>query len=147
MKVLFISERVLTTLWVGGMWIIGYLVAPLLFSVVDERQLAGFIAGHIFSSMNYVGLVCGSLLLVGNCYKVGLKNKVNYLLIAMLVLVAISQFVLQPMMADLKSQGLAEGTEAAIQFGRLHGVSSVLFMLTSIAGLILILSSPRERTE
>ena len=144
MRFLFISERVLLTLWVGGMWIIGYMVAPILFSVLDDRQLAGFIAGHIFTAMSYTGLVCGGLLLIGSLYRNGPRNMTSYLLVAMLVLVAIGQFVLTPMMAELKAQGLVEGSEAALQFGRLHGVSSILFMITSLAGLVLVVGSAKN---
>jgi len=140
MKFQFASERVLLTLWVGGMWTVGYMVAPILFSVLDDRQLSGFIAGHVFTAMSYVGLVCGGLLLLGNLYRAGIKHKTNYILALMLVLVAIGQFVLQPMMADLKAQGLVEGSVAAANFGKLHGVSSILFMITSISGLILIIT-------
>jgi len=139
MKFLFASERILLTLWVGGMWTVGYIVAPTLFGVLDDRQLAGFIAGHLFTTMSYIGFVCGGLLLLGNLYRVGAKDKTNYILILMLVLVAIGQFVLQPMMADLKVQVLVAGSAAAANFGKLHGVSSILFMITSIAGLILVI--------
>jgi len=144
MRFVFASERILITFWVGGMWTIGYMVAPILFSVLDDRQLAGFIAGHMFTAMSYVGLVCGGLLLIGSIYRYGIRNKSNYILIAMLVLVAVGQFVLQPMMADLKVQGLVEGSEAAIRFGRLHGVSSILFMVTSLAGLVLVIGSAKN---
>ena len=139
MKFLFITDRVLLTLWVGGMWTVGYVVAPLLFSVLDDRAQAGFIAGHIFTAMSYIGMVCGGLLLIGNVYRAGVKHKTNFILILMLVLIAVGQFVLQPMMADLKLQGLVEGSAAAASFGKLHGVSSILFMITSIAGLILVI--------
>jgi len=138
-KFLFITDRVLLTLWVGGMWTVGYVVAPLLFSVLDDRAQAGFIAGHIFTAMSYIGMVCGGLLLIGNVYRAGVKHKTNFILILMLVLIAVGQFVLQPMMADLKLQGLVEGSAAAASFGKLHGVSSILFMITSIAGLILVI--------
>ena len=37
------------TLWVGGMWAIGYMVAPVLFSSLGDRQLAGLVAGKLFS--------------------------------------------------------------------------------------------------
>jgi len=143
-KFLFISDRILLTLWVGGMWTVGYVVAPTLFGVLDDRQLAGFIAGNLFTTMSYIGLVCGSLLLLGNCYRTGFKDKTNYILILMLVLIAIGQFILQPMMAELKAQGLVEGSVAAANFGKLHGVSSILFLITSIAGLLLILSAPNK---
>ncbi|MCH2219440.1 MAG: DUF4149 domain-containing protein [Dechloromonas sp.] len=32
-------------LWVGGLWAIGYIVAPVLFSSLGDRQLAGMVAG------------------------------------------------------------------------------------------------------
>jgi len=139
MKFLFASERILLTLWVGGMWTVGYIVAPTLFGVLDDRQLAGSIAGHLFSTMSYLGFVCGGLLLIGNTYRSGIKDKTNYILLLMLVLIAIGQFILQPMMAELKAQGLLEGSAAAANFGKLHGVSSVLFLITSIAGLLLVI--------
>jgi len=138
MKFFSYSERILLTLWVGGLWTVGYIVAPTLFGVLDDRQLAGYIAGHLFTTMSYIGLVCGSLLLIGNTYRSGIKHRTNYILVLMIVLVAIGQFVLQPMMAELKAQGLVEGSAAA-DFGKLHGVSSILFMITSIAGLILVI--------
>ena len=139
MKLLFTTERILLTLWVGGMWTVGYIVAPTLFGVLDDRQLAGFIAGHLFTSMSYIGLVCGGLLLLGNSYRAGISDKTNYILLLMLVLIVIGQFVLQPMMAEIKAQGLVEGSVAAADFGKLHGVSSVLFLITSISGLFLVI--------
>ena len=44
------------TLWVGGMWAIGYMVAPVLFSSLGDRQLAGLVAGKLFSLIGWVGL-------------------------------------------------------------------------------------------
>jgi len=139
MKLLFPTERILLTLWVGGMWTVGYVVAPTLFGVLDDRQLAGMIAGNLFTTMSYIGLVCGGLLLIGNIYRSSIKDKTNYILLLMLVLIAIGQFVIQPMMVELKAQGLVVGSVAAANFGKLHGVSSVLFLITSIAGLLLVI--------
>jgi len=143
-KALNIGDQILLTLWVGGMWSIGYIVAPVLFSVIDDRQQAGLIAGHIFTAMSIIGLICGVSLLLSNLFQHPIaKNWRAAVLVLMLVLISISQFVIQPIMADLKAQGLVQGSEQAIQFGRMHGVSSVLFLITSIAGLILVIS-PRK---
>lgn len=133
-----ISERILLTLWVGGMWIVGYVVVPVLFKMLD-RQLAGNVAGQLFTIMSFIGLVCGILLLAGMLYRHGFADWLQWrvlVLIGMLVIVIIGQFILQPMMAELKAAGLAG--EAATQFGRLHGVSSILFMINSLAGLALV---------
>jgi len=136
------SERFLLTLWVGGMWIIGYLVTPILFKTLDNRQIAGELAGYFFKYISIIGLVCGLLLLIGAIVVArseSLKRWRIWLLLIMIVLTATGLFVLQPMMQTLKAQGLVEGSEQAIQFGRLHGISSVLFLITSIFGLLLVL--------
>jgi len=56
-------DSLLLTLWVGGIWVTGYVVAPVLFSTLDDRSLAATVAGKLFSIMGMVGLYCGSLLL------------------------------------------------------------------------------------
>ena len=43
-----VGERVLLTLWVGGLWAIGYMVAPALFATLEDRALAGNLAGLMF---------------------------------------------------------------------------------------------------
>jgi len=135
-----ISERIFLTLWVGGMWIIGFVVAPVLFKML-ERQIAGNVAGQLFTVMSYIGLVCGTLLLISLLYRYGLANWSQWrilVLLGMLIIVIISEFFLQPMMAELKAAGLTG--EASKQFGRLHGISSFLFLVNSLAGLSLVIA-------
>lgn len=142
MRIVHYSERFLLTLWVGGMWIIGYLVTPVLFKSLDDRQLAGELAGYFFKYISIIGLVCGVLLLVGAVIVARselFRRWQIWVLVCMILLVATSLFVLQPMMQDLKIQGLVKGSEQAIMFGRLHGVSSVLYLITSLCGLALVL--------
>jgi uncharacterized oligopeptide transporter (OPT) family protein len=138
-------ERVLLTLWVGGLWITGYLVVPTLFAVLDDRQVAGLLAGRIFQTMNYVGLGIGTYLLISVLMSAG-KQKFNLILrewrvwslVTMLLLIMVAAFIIQPMMQELKTQGLTEGSVQAAQFGRLHGVSSILFLINSVLGLLLV---------
>lgn len=135
-----ISQRILLTIWIGGMWIIGYVVAPVLFKML-ERQVAGEVAGQLFTIMSFIGLVCGLLLLVGMLYEDGLAKWRQwrvFTLLGMLIIICIGQFVLQPMMVELKALGL-QG-EIASQFGRLHGVASILFLINSLAGLGLVIA-------
>lgn len=142
MKLFYITDRIFLTLWVGGMWITGYVVAPLLFQELD-RKTAGEIAGNLFTIMSYIGLFCGGLLLVSGFYRTGAKALKQWrapTIIFMLVMILIGQFVLTPMMAELKLQGLVEGTEAMQKFGMLHGVASVIFLINSILGLVLIIN-------
>ncbi|MGD8575541.1 MAG: DUF4149 domain-containing protein [Thiohalophilus sp.] len=137
-----IPERIALTLWVGGMWITGYLVAPMLFSVLEDRALAGMLAGRMFTAMSYVGLVCVGLLLVGHftrSWHDGWRQWRRWVLLLMLLIILTGEFVLQPMMAELKQAGLNEGSVAQQRFGMLHGISSTLFLINSLAGLALVI--------
>lgn len=133
-------ETILQTVWIGGLWVIGYVVTPILFASLDERRLAGELAGHMFSAIAYIGLCCGTVLLVLALLKAGtwLKDLRVLALVIMLISVAVSVFVIQPMMQDLKFAGIVPDSAAAVEFGRLHGVSSVLYLVTSVLGLFLL---------
>ena len=140
-RLLAAIERILLTLWVGGLWVSGYLVVPTLFAALDDRMLAGELAGRIFTLMSWVGLACGGALLLALL----LRERVQSLrawrawaLVVMLALVAIGLFMLQPQMQALKAEGIVPGTPQAVAFGRLHGVSSVLFLINSVLGLVLV---------
>ncbi|MDH5189942.1 MAG: DUF4149 domain-containing protein [Gammaproteobacteria bacterium] len=146
LKLFSITERIFLTLWVGGMWITGYMMAPLLFQYLD-KQTAGNVAGHMFTAMSYVGLFCGVLLLAGIAYRYGqqsFRQWRSWLLVAMLILVCLGEFILQPMMAELKVTGMLEGSENHKKFSMLHGIAAVIFLINSIAGLVLVIKSGHE---
>jgi len=132
-----ISEKILLTIWVGGMWAIGYIVAPVLFQMLD-RPVAGNVAGQLFSIMSYVGLFSAVALILNILSQQGFNSRHWQLwtLVVMLLIIVLGQFVLQPMMAEIKMAGLTQDNTA--QFGRLHGAASVLFLLNSLAGLALV---------
>ena len=140
---IFIGERILLTLWVGGMWAVGYIVAPTLFNML-EKSIAGNVAGQLFTIMSYVGLVCGSLLIIGTVNRLGAQvtqHWVFWALIVMVLLVIIGQFILQPMMAELKASGITDLNRS--EFGKLHGIASVLFLINSLLGLALVVNVAR----
>lgn len=141
-----IGERLLLTLWIGALWAIGYLAVPILFAMLDDRMLAGQLAGRMFTLVSFLGLFCGGLLLLGTLLRLGkgtLRNGRAWLLLVMLLLVAVGEFGLQPLMAQLKAQGLIEGSAQAVQFARLHGIASVLYLINSLCGLLLVAAGER----
>lgn len=139
------AERLLLSLWVGGLIAIGYLAVPVLFAQLDDRILAGQLAGRMFTWLSYLGLGCAPALLFITLkrYRASTRAYRLGLLGLMLVLVLIGEFVLQPMMAELKRSGIAPGTEAAAEFARLHGVSAIIYLLTSLLGLALVAWQPK----
>ena len=130
------GERILLTIWVGGMWAIGYMVAPALFANLEDRSLAGTLAGVMFEIIAYVGLACGSLLLMFNQLRRS-QRRLNWravVLFAMLVLVGAGQFVLAPMIAEVRIAGASDSSS----FAQLHGLASLVFSMTSLLGLLLV---------
>lgn len=140
---------VLLTLWVGGLWTVGYLVAPVLFSSLADRQLAGMLAGKLFNWGAWLGLGCALYLLLFLLVRYGavaLKRSVFWLILLMLALTAASLFGIQPLLTQLRAEALPrEVMESVVRdrFALWHGVSSVLYVLQSLLGLLLVLSVGR----
>lgn len=137
------------TLWVGGMWAIGYLAAPVLFASLGDRQLAGMVAGKLFAWIGWVGLGCAVYLLLFLIFRAGaqvFRRAVFWLVLLMVVLTAASQFGIQPLMAQLKADALPrEVMESMLRdrFVAWHGVSSILYLMQSLLGLWLVVWANR----
>lgn len=140
-KLLPAAERILLTLWVGALWVTGFMVAPLLFAELDDRALAGSLAGSLFTVTSYLGLLCGGSLLVINAITFRAVNWRAVALVFMLLLVVVGQFVITPMVVGLRDQGLTD----TARFGQLHGIASVLFIITSVLGLVLVAAGRKHR--
>ncbi len=133
-----------TALWVGGLWAIGYIAVPVLFQTLADRQMAGMLAGKMFTAMAWVGLASALYLLLYQLRGYGKqawKEGELKIVLAMLFLLLLGQFLLQPMMAELKLRALplevAQSTSAQ-QFKVLHGVASILYLAQSLLGAALV---------
>lgn len=132
-----------TTLWVGGMWVVAYLVVPVLFRALPDRQLAGRLAGEMFTAMAYVGVGCALYLLAYQLHQFKRsvwQQKAFRVTLMMLLLLLIGQLAIQPVMAGLKSQvwplDVMQSALAA-QFKLWHGLASVLYLMQSLLGIVL----------
>lgn len=149
-------ERIVLSLWVGGMWTIGFVVAPVLFSSLDDRMLAGSIAGQLFSVASYIGIGSASLLIVLSIYRSGTTAFASWpfrILLVMLLIILIGEYGITPEMQAIKTEAgaaLQKGTEAHGRFAMLHGISSILFIINSVFGLVLValgVAPAAERTN
>jgi hypothetical protein len=144
-----ISERILLTLWVGGMWVVGPVVTPTLFKMLDDRILAGTVAGQLFTIMSYIGLFCGGMLLLSHAWTLGkpvIKSWRAWLILVMLIMIVIGEFVLTPEIIAIRDAGMPAADK--MRFDLLHRSASTLYMISSLAGLALVIFglSPKNKS-
>jgi len=130
--------------WVGSLFTVGYLVVPTIFTALQDRQVAGMIAAAIFQAEAYVSvLVCVALFLMSSTLiKLNIANyrSTRWVILVLLLISAITCFGFIPYMSALRQESLLLGvpvmaSPSAILFGRLHGISSGLFLIQSLLGL------------
>jgi hypothetical protein len=144
-------QSIAATLWVGAMWGIGYIVAPVLFSRLGDRALAGLIAGKLFSLIAWVGIACAIYLLLFRMVRYGggvFKQGVFWIVLLMLALVCAGEFGIQPIMAALKEEALPKQVMESVlrdRFAAWHGVSSVLYIIQSLLGAALVVLLGRSK--
>jgi high-affinity Fe2+/Pb2+ permease len=134
------------TLWVGGLWTMGYMVAPTLFAVLhDNKQMAGMLAGRMFQVIAYVGMGCGVYLLLYRLSRYGasaLKQAFFWAALTMLLLTIGSHFGIQPIMESLKAQAMPQEVMKSMfadRFSTWHGISSIVYLVESLLGVVLVL--------
>jgi hypothetical protein len=119
---------VLKVLWAGSLWSLAAWVAPTLFHAQANRQLAGMLAGDLFSIETYVGIAVALLAAV-------LPGARQFLWgYGAAALLAVNEWILKPFMV----RAHAEGAAAGLSFGAWHGVSAVLYLIACAAMLVLV---------
>ena len=144
-------QSITVTLWVGGLWAIGLIVAPLLFHTLSDRPQAGMLAGQFFTAITYIGLGCGAYLFLFRLARFGghaFSQLFFWSILLMMALAAAGQFGVQPIMASLKQQALPSEVMQSIfrdRFAAWHGVSSVLYLIECVLGLVAVIQLGRNR--
>lgn len=134
----------LLVLWVGGTWAIGYLAAPVLFYNLEDKMLAGKLAGEMFKLTAYIGMVAAAYLLAFRLNRFGggaFKQGFFWIVLAMLLITLAGRFGIQPILEQLKDQALGQDVMQSLvrdRFQTWHGVSSVLYLIQSVLGLVLV---------
>ena len=139
------------TLWVGGLWAIGFIAAPALFSSLKDRMLAGELAGNLFGLIAWVGMACAAYLLGYLTVRRGraaFKSWVFWLVLALLLLALTGHFGIHPILDQLKAEaGPRSVMESALRdrFAAWHGLAGGLYVLQSLLGAALVLLQGRGR--
>jgi MFS family permease len=143
--------NIAVALWVGGLFATGYLAAPVLFAQLADRSLAGAVAGAMFSVIAWVGLACGTYLLLfilaGKGWR-AIQSGVFWIVLLMLALTVAGHFGVHPILAQLKADALPRQVmESALRdrFSTWHGVSSALYLVQSLLGIALVILQERGK--
>lgn len=149
-------------LWLGGMALAGFVVAPTVFSVLQAwnastgRMLAGDVFGAILQRLYLVGGAAGAVMLLTLTVQrvLGPRPKaygVRAALIAlMFALTAYTAFIVQPRIEALQGQldkpmiELPADDVRRTEFDGLHRLSTILLSLTIVGGLALVGWETRE---
>jgi hypothetical protein len=121
--------RLLLVLWAGSLWSLAAWVAPTLFHLQSDRQLAGILAARLFSVETYVGLGAAAFALL-----LSARAKFKWGFVAA-GLLAVNEWALKPVMATAHGNGAALG----LSFGAWHGVSAVIYVGACVAVAVPIL--------
>ncbi len=139
--------------WLGGMIVLGGLVAPAAFDVLprvalDGRALAGDVFGEILRRFHLVAYGCGAIIFVGLFVMkfVGPPPEAFVpraaIVAAMLAVAAYSGFIVSPEIEALQAD--ARGEHHSVQFDSLHQRSTLLMTLNLGLGLVLLYWHARE---
>jgi len=140
---------IVVTAWVGALWTVGYLVAPTLFMTLANKQVAGMLAGKLFTLVAYVGMVSAFYLLIHGLVRSSttvLRQPFFWAVLLMLLLTLASHFGIQPLIAGLKAQAMPADVMHSMfadRFKTWHGVASIAYLLECLLGFVLVLKSSR----
>jgi hypothetical protein len=131
------------TLWIGGLWVTG-LMAYVLFDTLADKQIAGMIAGRLFTAISYIGMFAA--VLPADTATIGVwhrRTQTSLLLgvLLMLLLVLAGHFGIQPLLAQLKADALPNDVMQSVfanRFRTWHGVASVAYVMECLLGLVVV---------
>ncbi|RMD78868.1 MAG: DUF4149 domain-containing protein [Gammaproteobacteria bacterium] len=132
--------RACAALWAGALWGVGYLAVPVLFASLEDRHLAGTLAGRMFQAVHLLGLACGAVLLLA-AWRAGQRRRA-LALGALLAGVLVELLVLGPLVASAREQALAAGRPLGPGFGLLHGLASLLYLALALGALLVAALPP-----
>lgn len=123
----------LVAFWAGSLWTVCFVVAPALFQLIEERSVAGRLAAAMLHLEMLIGLGIALALLpaifLGKPALIDTRSRL--LVVGTAALPLLSEAVLSPMMTAARMAGDMS------QFGVLHGLAALVFILACIGAALL----------
>jgi hypothetical protein len=151
--------------WIGGLAALGAIAAPTIFAELEARdpaagrELAGAIVGALFQRFEWVAVVCGAIVIAALAIRAALGVTVRLsgarLLIAagMVAITLVTTLAIAPKIDAIRRStptaiaSLPADDPRRVMFGRLHGASNGLALLTLAGGLILLYMEMQDGRE
>jgi hypothetical protein len=136
--------RLVVALWAGALWMTG-LTASVIFNTLPDKQVAGNLAGHLFSIVSYIGIASAFYLLVYQLLTFGrgaFNTIIFKIVFTMLVLILIGHFGIQALLQSFKNQALpldVMKSAFASQFKMWHGVAGMVYVVESLLAAAMVI--------
>jgi Domain of unknown function (DUF4149) len=164
MLVLRFATVLAIAVWIGGLLALGAIAAPAIFEVVSLRQvldgrlLSGAIFGEVLRRFHLVTYGCGAVIIVALAARAVLGPRprrfsirlgvavlmVGASLYSGMILSSRIERVQQEIGARVAPSSLPAGDPRRVEFGRLHGQSTLVQLVPILGGLVLMLFELRD---
>lgn len=141
------ARLLVSVLWAGTLWALGYIAAPAVFAAVPSL-VAGDVVAVLLHRLGWVSVGCAVLMFVlvrfARDLDPGRRRSLNLLVLAMLACALVMWAGLQPAMAQLRELAGPNGVRASpywTQFAVMHGVSQLFHVIESVLAAVLVLKS------
>jgi len=128
-----IAQRIaamLLAFWAGSLVTVCAIVAPTLFAVLSDRQVAGQIAARLFLIETIIGVVASACFLLAYAVnRIVADRRIAILVVLGAAAPLVSEVVLGPLMDSARRAG------DMARFGALHGVSALLFGVACVCAV------------
>jgi hypothetical protein len=162
MSLLRLVSLLILAVWVGGAVVLGSVAAPAIFSVLEAhdpaggRTLAGVVFGHVLARFQQLSWILGGLFVAVMGVRAALGPRPRrlslrlWLAAAMIAASVTTALYVSPRIEAIRDAtsgavaALPDGDPRKVQFGRLHGLSNVLMILTIAAGVGLMYAEMKD---
>ena len=142
--------------WIGGLILFAFVVAPAVFAVLPTRQLAGNVVSRTLGILHWIAICCGVVFVVtsmidsrvinGVLHPFALRNLVIY---AMIILTLVGMFAIAPRMLALREQmnpidAVPHDDSHRVEFNRLHHWSTRIESSVLVLGLAVLYLTARR---
>ncbi len=146
--------------WIGGIVFFSFVLAPIVFTVLPSREMAGTVVSRSLTSLHWIGLISGVVFLACSLAynqmqlaRLKLFAATHVFVVLMLALTLVSQFCITPRMHTLRAEmgmidNIVPSDARRMEFDHLHTWSTRVEGTVFFLGLaVVVLTARRDPTQ